>query len=82
MKKEYSAPEIIFDSFALNENIASVNSNCDRNLTTTYSGTCGMYYGGRVLFTTTAAGCKYKVQDGAYGICYQIPSGGNKLFNS
>lgn len=82
MKKEYSAPEIIFDSFALNENIASVNSNCDRNITSAYSGYCGLNFGGRMLFTISAAGCKYKVQDGAYGMCYHIPTGGNKLFNS
>ena len=85
MKKEYSAPEIIFDSFALNENIASVNSNCDRNITSAYSGYCGLNFGGIVLFTITAAGCKFKVQDGspaANAMCYHIPTGGNKLFNS
>lgn len=85
MKKDYSAPEIVFDSFALNENIASVNSNCDRNLTNQYSGSCGLIFGGRTLFTISATGCIFKVQDGspvANGMCYHIPTGGNKLFNS
>ena len=85
MKKEYSPPEIIFDSFALNENIASVNSNCDRNLTGHYSGSCGLQFGNRVIFTVAASGCTFKVQDGspmANGLCYHIPTGGNKIFNS
>ena len=37
MKKAYSTPDIFFDSFALSENIASVNTNCSRNITTQYS---------------------------------------------
>ena len=85
MKKEYYAPEIMFDSFMLDESIATVNSNCDRNITNHYSGSCGLNFGGKILFTVAAAGCRYKVQDGsplANGMCYHIPTGGNKLFNS
>ena len=84
MKKEYSAPEIIFDSFALSQNMASSNSNCDRNLTNMYSGSCGMVVEGTgsVLFTFPANGCTNKVQDGFGGMCYQVPTAGNRLFNS
>lgn len=84
MKKEYFAPEIIFDSFSLSQTIAGVNDNCDRNLTNMYSGSCGMEMGesGRVLFTFAAAGCDFKAQDGEYGICYHVPMAGNRLFNS
>ena len=85
MKKEYSTPEIIFDSFALSESIASANMNCTRNVTNQYSGNCGLQFGNKVIFTISAAGCKFKVQDGspAYnGLCYHILTGDNKVFNS
>lgn len=85
MKREYSPPEIIFDSFALNESIATVNMNCTRNITNMYSGTCGLIFGNRVVFTTTAEGCRYRVQDGSPqvdGLCYHVPTAENKLFNS
>ena len=82
MKKEYSTPDIMFESFALNENIASANSNCTRNNTNQYSGNCGLYWEGMILFTTTANGCRNKLPDGAMGICYYVPSGDNKVFNS
>ena len=82
MKREYSPPEIIFDSFTLTENIAA---NCTRNITNQYSGSCGLIFGTKILFTYEAAGCKHKVADGspmANGVCYHIPSGDNRLFNS
>ena len=85
MKKEYSTPEIIFDSFSLNESIANVNLHCTRNITNAYSGECGLQFGNKVIFTVSAAGCKFKVQDGsplADGLCYHVPTGDNKLFNS
>ena len=85
MKKEYSAPEIIFDSFALSESIANVNMNCTRNITNQYSGDCGLQFGNKIVFTISAAGCKFKIQDGSPmvdGLCYHIPTGDNKIFNS
>jgi len=82
MKKEYFTPEIIFDSFALGENIANVNDGCNINLTTAYSGSCGLPFVGNVLFTITATGCKHPVQDGSNGICYHVPIEGQRLFNS
>ena len=85
MKKTYSTPDIIFDSFALNENIASANSNCNRNITTMYSNSCGLWFGEKYVFTIAASGCEFKAQDGSPffdGLCYHIPTADNRLFNS
>ena len=85
MKKVYSTPDIMFESFALNENIASVNSNCTRNITNQYSGECGLLWNGMMIFTGNAYGCMYRVPDGSAahdGICYYVPTGDNKVFNS
>ena len=82
MKKEYITPEIIFDSFALNENIAN---DCDRNITGQYSGNCGLQLGNKRIFTIASTGCVFKVQDGSAAAdfqCYHIPTEGNRLFNS
>ena len=85
MKKAYSAPDILFESFALNENIASANMNCTRIIANQSNGLCGLHYGGNIVFTIAVAGCRNKVEDGSPifdGLCYHIPIGSNKLFNS
>lgn len=85
MKKMYSCPDIFFDSFALNEDIASANQNCDRNITNAYSNICGLEFGAKVVFTLAAEGCKFKAQDGSAmfdGWCYHIPTANRRLFNS
>jgi hypothetical protein len=85
MKKKYSNPDIVFESFSLDETIASANTNCTRNITNMYSNVCGMYFGEKLVFTIAAAGCQIKIQDGSPlfdGLCYHIPVGDNKLFNS
>ena len=85
MKRTYSTPDIIFDSFSLRENIASANSNCSRNITNMYSNICGLEYGDKIVFTIAAAGCDFKTQDGNPfydGLCYHIPTAENRLFNS
>ena len=82
MKKEYFVPEIIFDSFTLNENIAAT---CSRNVTGQYSGNCGLQFGNKRIFTADSAGCVFKVEDGSPmfdSLCYHVPTEGNKLFNS
>lgn len=82
MKKEYSTPDIIFDSFALNENIAA---DCKKNLTNQYSGNCGLHLGVHVVFVTGVTGCRIQIPDGSAlgnGYCYMIPTGDMKLFNS
>ena len=85
MKRAYSSPDILFESFSLNENIASANTNCTRNLANAYSNSCGVEYGGKIVFTPTAQGCIFKVPDGSAmfdGLCYHVPSNDNRLFNS
>ena len=54
MKKSYSTPDIFFDSMALNENIASANQNCSRNVTNMYSNICGLQFGSKIVFTLAA----------------------------
>ena len=85
MKRAYSTPDIMFDSFALNENIASVNTNCSRNITNQYSGSCGLLWEGMMIFTGPVRECLYKVPDGSAahdGICYYVPIGDSRVFNS
>ena len=85
MKKAYSAPDIIFESFSLNENIAASSSNCSRHVTTQTDGVCGLLYGTKIVFTMPVVGCQVKIEDGSPvfdGLCYHIPYGENKLFNS
>ena len=85
MKKSYSTPDIFFDSMALDENIASANQNCARNVTNMYSNICGLQYGSKIVFTLAASGCKFKAQDGSPmfdGWCYHVPTEGRTLFNS
>lgn len=85
MKKTYSAPDIIFESFSLDENIAASNANCSRTVKTYSNGICGMQYGNKIVFTIAVAGCRVKIEDGSPlfdGLCYHIPYGENKLFNS
>ena len=85
MKKAYVQPDIIFDSFSLSENVATANANCTRNITNQYSGDCGLQYGNKVVFVQGAGGCHFKVVDGSpmfNGLCYHIPTGDRRLFNS
>lgn len=85
MKREYSQPNILFESFSLTENIAAASGGCTRNITNQYSGQCGLRQGNKILFTWEAAGCKTKIEDGSEmldGLCYNLPSGENRLFNS
>jgi hypothetical protein len=85
MKRAYSTPDIVFENFSLNENIASANSNCSRNISNMSSNECGLLYGEKVVFTIAAMGCSFKTQDGNPmfdSLCYHIPTAENRLFNS
>lgn len=77
MKKTYSKPQLVFDSFEVAENIAACAS--DARAT---QGECVVYIGGMPVFTTQVTGCRFKATDGAYGICYYVPSADNALFGS
>lgn len=84
MKKVYSAPDILFESFALSTNIAG---DCEPPYVTTASkGSCGVPgTGGVMLFTVGLGNCnapgynEYVTND---GFCYHNPTDDKNLFNS
>lgn len=83
MKKTYSKPEIVFESFAMNVNIAACGF--DTNLQA--RGTCGYPYGGYVMFLDGISDCTGEngwvvKADGENGICYHNPTDTNRLFAS
>ena len=77
MRKTYSKPELIFDSFDVETNIAACasNSNHDR-------GTCVAYVAGMPVFTETVDACEFKAPDGSFDFCYYVPTADNTLFGS
>lgn len=85
MKKTYTKPEIMFESFVLSSNIAG---DCEAKTNLPSNSTCGLDFSGLIVFMTGMAGCK-DIQvdnvggDGEYnGICYHVPTGDKNLFNS
>ena len=90
MKKVYSKPEIVFENFALSENIA--NAGCEVKTNTPAQGTCGIPWADGVLFLDSVGSLctdDYSVPnqggDGEYnGLCYHTFSndGAQNLFNS
>ena len=84
MKKKYSAPAIVFESFALSTNIAG---GCEIIVDAPSSGNCGYAYeggNGDTLFTEAASNaCMTPIDDdAANGFCYHVPIESNNLFNS
>lgn len=89
MKKTYSKPEIVFESFSLSTNIAG---DCETKTNTQYSGSCGYPLRGEVLFILGMYGCTTGPQESIAGdgstiigndeVCYHVPTSYNNLFNS
>ena len=82
MKKAYSAPDILYESFSL---CASIAAGCEIKISTQTSEVCGMLLGPAVVFTDKVIGCDTKVEDGSplmNGICYHVPIDRMTLFNS
>ena len=79
MKKIYSKPEIMFDSFTLTTNIAA---GCGNKINTHVNDACGIELPGvGVVFLDGVAGCKETfVESDEY--CYHVPIDANRLFNS
>lgn len=75
MKREYSKPQIIFESFALSQNIAA---NCEY----TNPQDPDLFMTGKGFAFTDGANCQHKVPnqvggDGEFnGICYHVFSNG------
>ena len=83
MKKVYSKPEILFESFAMSTNIAA---GCYYTNVTHGRDEYGCGYKldryNKVIFTS-GMGCTTTEDDGDYnGICYHVPSEESNLFNS
>lgn len=80
MKKIYSKPEIAFESFAMNVNIAACKVDTDLQA----KGTCGIPYGGSglVLFLDGISQCTYPGEDGFENTCYHNPTDDTRLFAS
>lgn len=86
MKKVYTAPQILFESFAMSTNIAA---GCEAIVGNPTSGVCAFTYedefAGTVnIFTADVTGCKITEvhEDGYNGFCYHNPVDSNNLFNS
>lgn len=79
MKKLYSKPEILFESFATSTNIAA---GCRFITKLQAEGGCG-YDDGRngVVFITKETGCTYTQVDGD-SLCYHVPNEDYDIFNS
>jgi hypothetical protein len=85
MKKTYGKPDIVFEDFSLNTNIAAGCEKTPGNQTAD----CGVKWGKIFIFTTNASGCYSKVVEGSTGsdnmkdkqnngLCYHNPS---EVFN-
>lgn len=83
MKRIYSKPEIMFESFTLSENIAGDCSNIVGNAS---ENNCAYIdRSGNYVFTSDLAAICVDIQqaDGSNdGICYHNPYDSNNLFNS
>lgn len=87
MKKKYSKPDIMFESFTLSNNIAAT---CAPGAETLVSDNlCGkLFSDGSMVFTTAVAGCSIKVTadqdgDGQWGeYCYHVPANLLNAFDS
>lgn len=79
MKKAYSKPEIMFESFISSTNIAGCG--VDTNLPS--KDVCGIPQGpGVTLFMEGISGCSVNVKDGDNNVCYHNPTDTNMLFGS
>ena len=84
MKKQYSTPDVVFESFSLSTTIAG---NCEVRIDTQSQGTCGYYMEGvGVAFIEGVTGCRVPITDDMSlafnGFCYHVPTANSNLFNS
>ena len=82
MKKAYMKPEIVFESFQLSTNIATV---CERRVDTKSNDDCGIQWGFKIVFADTPTSqCTQKIgeHDIWAGVCYHNPSEDSNLFAS
>ena len=82
MKKTYTKPEIVFESFSFSTSIAG---DCERIVGNPSRGTCGVpdATGQFPVFIDSNTGCVITGSDDQYdGFCYHVPVDSKNLFNS
>lgn len=83
MKKEYSKPEIMFESFTMSTSIAA---GCENKFGAPSRSTCGYENDdGDTIFVTGIGGaCNIMGNEESKfnGLCYHVPVETNNLFNS
>ena len=86
MKKEYIAPQILFESFTMSTNIAG---NCESIVNNATKGTCAVESSGGIsVFDGSISACIFtpdgmgQEKDTWDGFCYHVPTEYNNLFNS
>ena len=84
MKKIYSKPDIVFESFSL---FTSIAAPCKIRNFNPGQGTCTFLIAGENVFLTSVAACNKPgnlpiTVDGSNGICYHVPTAAAALFNS
>ncbi|MBR0302518.1 MAG: hypothetical protein IJQ80_01565 [Clostridia bacterium] len=79
MKKAYTKPTIVFDSFTVDTCIAACANPSGQHA----QGTCGVVdISGFTVFTEDISGCTFPVDDEYNDMCYYVPSGDATLFGS
>jgi hypothetical protein len=81
MKREYTKPDILFESFSLSTSIAG---SCEVKTSLPTNGGCSLEYGPITIFVDNTTGCVRKFPDGIgpNGLCYYNPSENYNLFKS
>ena len=81
MKKMYSKPEIMFESFVMSTNIAA---GCKMIVGTPSENSCGIVGSDGVSLFAEHCGFDWTILNGDNynGFCYHNPSDDNRMFNS
>ena len=81
MKKNYTKPYIVFESFSLSQNIAA---GCEVKTSTPSQMQCAYEDDfGTPIFLESVSACVSKVQESDNDtLCYHVPIESNNLFNS
>jgi hypothetical protein len=80
MKKAYSKPDVLFDSFSMSQSIANaceIRANHQK-------GICGVVFTESItIFNSDARACTLRYEDEQYdGLCYHVPHESYNVFQS
>ena len=79
MKKNYSKPEIVFESFKMTTSIAT---NCDYDSNHTDQNSCSVDIGiGPMIFLSKPT-CAYVPKGDEFDVCYDVPTNDTRVFGS